>query len=206
MEQSQSGSEKKAGSRLIDAIKARDQAQVREALAGGADIHERAEQEWTPLNYAAGLGDLEMVKLLVEKGADITLAGRDNRTALMIAKAAGRKEVAAFLTEQEKQRGVWKDPALTCQYCKAYYLRDLRAFPGWKESRLNWKINKYWSDEMKSDYEKPFEDADVAFLHQDFTATKSMWHGENVIFEDVTAEWKTFCRETLKFAIPEDLL
>jgi hypothetical protein len=32
-----------------------------------------------------------------------------------------------------------------------------------------------------------------------------MWHGENVIFNQVTTEWKEFCAVALKFKAPEDL-
>ena len=189
--------------RLIDAVRSGDYALATKLLDEGADIHQRGEQDWVPLNFAAGRGDLQMVQLLVERGADVTLTGRDRRTPLMIAKAAGRIEVVKLLTDKEKALGIWKD---TRQYCKAFYLRDLRKYGKWSEQRKNWKINKYWSDEMKADYEKQFEDSDVVFVHQDFTVTKSMWHGENVLFDAVGPEWTSFCENELKFKIPDDLL
>lgn len=191
---------------LIEAVKSGDRERVRTLLARGCDVHERGEQDWPALNFAAGAGDLELTRLLVESGADITRTGKDNRSPLMIAKAAGRKLVAEYLTETEKKRGVWKDPAESRKYAKAYYLRDLRRFPGWTEARRNWVINKYWSDELKAEFEKALEDADIVFLHQDFTVTRSMWHGEHAIFDAVTDDWRQFCRDVLAFALPEDLL
>ena len=163
-------------------MKAQDYALVEKLIKEGCNIHQRAEQDWTPLNFAAGKGDLKMVELLVRLGADITAVGRDRRRPSSIAKAANRKEVAAFLTQKEKELGVWEDPLKYRPYCKAYYLRDLRKFKEWSEERKNWKINRYWSDEMKADFDKPFEDNDVVFIHHDFTVTKSMWRGEHVIF------------------------
>ena len=92
------------------------------------------------------------------------------------------------------------------KYCKAYHLADLRKFPSWKEVRKNWKPPGN-SSTSKTEEAPPKELADdhVVFLHDDFSVTESMWHKENVIFDDVTAKWKKFCRTTLSFEIPEDL-
>jgi uncharacterized protein len=193
--------------RVCDAVKSGDYELVRKLVKEGASVHQRAEQDWTPLNFAAGKGDLKMVELLVEElGADVTAVGRDRRRPLAIAKAASRTEVAQYLTGVEKKLGVWEDPLLLRPYCKAYYLRDLRKFPGWSEKRDNWKINKYWPDDIKADFEKPFEADDVVFVHHDFQVTKSMWRGEHVIFDAGSPAWEKFCKENLKFAIPDDLL
>ena len=101
---------------LIEAVKTGDMQAIEGLIRTGADVHERDEHGWTPLNWAAGKGDARAVALLLERGADVTLTGRDGRTALMIAKAAERRETAALLTEAEKQRGVWRDPRETRQY------------------------------------------------------------------------------------------
>lgn len=194
--------------KVIEAAKNGDTETLNRLLAGEANVNEQDEHGWTPLNWAAGKGDVETVKLLLEHGADITLTGRDNRTPLMIAKAANRKEVAAILTEEEKKLGIWKDPRETRPYCKAYYLRDLRKFNGWSESRINWKEDSatQGDDGDEKDKDAPFTDDKIVYVHQDFTVTESMWHNENVIYNDVTPEWVEFCEKELKFAIPEDLL
>ena len=194
--------------RVCDAVKAADYDLVRKLVKEqGGNVHQRAEQDWTPLNFAAGKGDLEMVKLLVEElGAEVTAVGRDRRRPSAIARAANRKEVVSYFTQKEKERNVWEDPLKWRPYCKAHYLRDLRKFPAWTEKRDNWKINKYWSDDIKADFEKPFADDDVVFIHDDLTVTKSMWRGEHVIFDSVSPEWEAFCKTELKFVIPEELL
>lgn len=33
-----------------------------------------------------------------------------------------------------------------------------------------------------------------------------MWHDEDVVFDQVTPEWKDFCEHMLEFAVPDDIL
>lgn len=189
--------------KVIEAAKNGDREALAALLAVGADVNEQDDQGWTPLNWAAGKGDAETVKALLEGGADVTLTGRDNRTPLMIAKAASRKEVAEILTEAEKEKGVWEDPRLSRPYCKAYYLKDLRQFADWSEKEP--EAGGEESDEEGGEG-GPLTDESIVYIHQDFTVTRSMWHGEDVVFDDVTPEWSEFCETKLEFAIPEDLL
>ena len=112
-------------------------------LNGEVDINGHGnEQEWTPLNYASGKGDLNMIKLLLEKGAGVFNTGRDQRTPYEIALAAGHVEVTQLLRDMENK--IDPERAKTSskrvpKYCKAYYLRDLRQFSEWIESKNNWK-------------------------------------------------------------------
>ncbi|KAK5652321.1 hypothetical protein OQA88_10671 [Cercophora sp. LCS_1] len=56
----------------------------------------------SPFWFACASGNLEIVKLLLEKGADIRFAvGRSSKTALHAAAYAGRAEVAELLLEKE---------------------------------------------------------------------------------------------------------
>jgi hypothetical protein len=180
--------------KILEAARSGELDALRSLLAEGADVDAADEQGWTPLNYAAGRGDAEAVRLLLEHGADPTVTGRDNRTPLMIARAADRKEVVGILTEAEQERGAWEDPRTTRPYCKAYHLRDLRAFDGWSEAPAE-----------SGDGEELTEES-IVYLHQDFTVTRSMWHGEEVVFDQVNEAWSQYCRGPLEFEIPEDLL
>lgn len=190
---------------LIDAAKLGDAQRIAQLLGNGADVHERDDKGWTPLNWAAGAGHLETVELLLEHGADVTYTGQDDRTPLMIAKAADRDQVAEILTRAEQEKGVWVDPRETRPYCKAYHLGDLRKFPDWSEPTpgADGSGSEGASEESEDD---ALTDASIVYVHQDFTVTRSMWHGEDVVFDDVTAEWRAFCASELEFAIPEDLL
>ena len=189
---------------LIDAVKADDPATVKQLIESKTDVNQSDEQGWTPLNWASGRGNLEVVKLLVENGADIFKVGRDQRTPYMIALAAGRVEVARFLREAERAADGGKSSKPPRKYCKAHYLKTLRQFPGWSESKINWKE----SAAGKNGDDKPGDDLSedsIVFIHQDLTVTRSMWHSEDVIFNRVDSEWEEFCARVLNFKVPDDL-
>ena len=111
---------------LIEAVKAENIASVKELIESGIDVNQVDEQGWTPLNWAAGRGNLDIARLLVEHGADIFKVGRDLRTPYMIALAAGRVEVVKFLREAEERVEGDKPARPERKYCKAYHLEDLR--------------------------------------------------------------------------------
>src|SRR5438105_3577846 len=59
------------GDRLHAAVRAGDLAEVREALAAGADVNARDTLGGTPLLDAAWSGNLEITNLLLARGADV---------------------------------------------------------------------------------------------------------------------------------------
>jgi hypothetical protein len=170
---------------LIEAIKSGNRAAVAELIQGGVELQQQDKQGWNALNWAAGSGHLEIVELLLEHGADPLAVGRDLRTPQTIALAAGHAEVVKRLREAEANAGA--GPAPVRKYCTAYHLGDLRRYSEFASA----------SEDLK--------DEDVVFLHQDFTVTKSMWAGEDVVFSNVTDQWKQFCSSELRFAVPDDL-
>ncbi len=68
-----------ASRELFEAILSGDAAKVRELLGKGVDINARDEDGWTLLRVAAGLGYLEVAKLL-EHGADVSAEDKKSRT------------------------------------------------------------------------------------------------------------------------------
>jgi hypothetical protein len=187
---------------LIEAVKNGDYATADKLILMGADVNQQDEHGWTPLNFAAGKGYLSLVKLLVENGADLFKVGHDLRTPYMIAHAAGRVSVMKYLMEVEKNFPGEKPARTPRKYCKAYYLKDLRTFEGWSESRINWKEKK---ENSSSEVGEDFTDDKVVFIHQDLTVTESMWYNENVIFNAVKPDWEEFCVSSLKFKVPDDI-
>jgi ankyrin repeat protein len=185
---------------LIVAVRSEDLQAVGELLRSSADVNQEDEQGWTALSYAAGRGDLDMVKMLVEHGANVFKVDNSQRTPYAIALAAGRADVAAYLREVEDAITGEKSPRRPRAYCKAYYLGDLRKYPGWFESRINWKAN------ADGDLDgNDLSDDSIVFIHQDHTVTMSMWHNEDVIFNMTTPEWADFCARELGFSVPDDL-
>ncbi|HEY6804826.1 MAG TPA: ankyrin repeat domain-containing protein [Pyrinomonadaceae bacterium] len=172
---------------FIEAIRSGNRSAVEKMISAGIDLTQQDKQGWTPLNWAAGAGHLEMVELLLENGADPLAVGRDLRTPQMIALAAGHAEVVQRLRRAEAGAKDGAQEASDRKYCNAYHLGDLRRYSA-------------WSSDVQD-----LSDGDVVFLHQDYTVTKSIWTGEDVIFDKVTDDWKEFCNNELRFAVPDDL-
>jgi ankyrin repeat protein len=181
--------------KIIAAAQQGDLQALEALVAAGADVNEKDEQGWTALHWSAGRGDAGAVNLLLEHQADVTLVGRDNRTPLMVARAAGRHDAVSVLTAAEKAKGVWKDPRESKPYCKAYYWKDLARYPQWAGP-----------SSQGNGTEQIVDSDSILYVHQDFTVTRSVWPGENVIFKTITPEWIQFCKSELKFAIPADLI
>ncbi len=165
-------------SQLIDAAKAGDVNRVQALIEAGEDLEQKDGYGWTALNWAAGQGDPVIVLLLLEAGANAANSGRDLRTPYQIALAAGQVEIATLLQQAEQRSGLRS-------YCKAY---PVKAF-----------------DYNPADWKALLVDDAVVFLHQDFSVTALMRHGEDVLFDRVSEEWRSYCREHLDFHVPTDL-
>jgi uncharacterized protein len=181
---------------INDAITQGNATEFVRLLNQSEDVNLQDEQGWTLLNWAAGAGNTEFVKLLIEKGADVFRCGRDNRTPYQIALAAGQIETVKYLREAEERCGGDLKCTSSRQeerraYCRAYPASSLRAFPSW--------------DELALESNESLSDNDIVFLHQDFTVTRSVVHGANVLHAAPTPEWRHFCVNTLGFKVPADL-
>lgn len=187
---------------LIEAVKSGDIAGVEAQLGAGANPDQQDEQGWTSLCWAAGKGDVALVRALLDAGADVFNTGRDLRTPYMIALAAGHAEAVKMLraAEDEAQPERARPERL---YCKAYTLSSLRQFPALAE-KIDSSAASGDGDGQAASGAKP-ADEDVLFIHQDYTVTKSMWHGEDVVFDGDAPQWREFCEATLGFKVPDDI-
>ena len=91
------------------------------------------------------------------------------------------------------------------RYCKAYLASSFKEFPGWEPKLDN--LRQPESDDPNKEPEKRTEldDDDILYLQESLIVTDGIFLDENVIFDDVTDEWTTFCTETLEFAVPDDV-
>ncbi|MGZ4955593.1 MAG: ankyrin repeat domain-containing protein [Methylobacter sp.] len=168
---------------LIEAAKAGDVNRVQALVESGEDLEQKDDYGWTALNWAAGHGDLATVRLLLEAGVNPVNSGRDLRTPYQIALAAAQVDVVTLLQQAEQNNGIASGrPGRS--YCKAYPANAFDQFPGW--------------------HQVPADDS-VVYLHQDFSVTASIWHGEDVVFDRVSEDWRSYCRDRLDFHVPTDL-
>lgn len=89
------------------------------------------------------------------------------------------------------------------KYCKAYYIRDLRAFEGWVENSRNARKEKREIDGKEVEIARELSDNDFLYLQENFIVADGILLDENIIFDQVTPEWVAFCKETLKFEVPD---
>ena len=86
------------------------------------------------------------------------------------------------------------------RYCKAYPVTRFREFGGWVENTANRRASEAQTGKLESP-ESTGED--YFFLQETFVVTDGIFLDENVIFDVVTPEWKSFCLDVLKFEIPD---
>ena len=181
---------------LIEAVKSGNSDSVRELVEAGAEVNQQDKQGWTPLSWAAGKGELEIVESLLQHGADPFLVGRDLRTPQMIAVAAGRAEVVKALRRAEAERQGGDAKQSERKFCSAFYVKELRGYSAWTENEIK-AADANAPQQLSGD--------DVVFLHGDYSVTRSIWANEDVVFDKVTDQWKDFCKSELQFTIPDDL-
>jgi hypothetical protein len=84
-------------------------------------------------------------------------------------------------------------------YCKAYPIERFREFSGWSENAQNARKEKGNGQET----EQIKDLTGHLYLQENFTVTDGIFLDQNIIFDQVTSEWVSFCKETLQFAVPE---
>lgn len=88
------------------------------------------------------------------------------------------------------------------KYCKAYSLKKLRQFSQWAVHAENTRKEKQEVDGKEVEVSRELGDDDFLYLQENYVVTDGIFKDKNVIFDDVTSEWKDFCRSTLQFEVP----
>ena len=93
------------------------------------------------------------------------------------------------------------------KYCKAYLLKDMRAFENWSENsenaRPDEKDRKHGGNGDEPAVPRTLTDDSIVYLQENYIVTDDSYKDEYILFDQVTLEWKRFCEEELKFEIPE---
>jgi hypothetical protein len=87
-------------------------------------------------------------------------------------------------------------------YCKAYLAQQFRQFPGWSENAANVRKETKEVGGKEVEVERQLDDDSILYLQENYIVTDGIFKDENIIFDNVTDEWKQFCHETLEFEIP----
>ncbi|HEU4455651.1 MAG TPA: hypothetical protein VFR81_21480 [Longimicrobium sp.] len=89
-------------------------------------------------------------------------------------------------------------------YCKAYYVRDLAAFPGWRPDLGSLRPETREEEGREVEVQRAaLAGDDVLFLQEDFGVTDGIFLDEHVVFADAGPEWRAFCAGELGFAVPD---
>lgn len=89
------------------------------------------------------------------------------------------------------------------QYCKAYLIKELRKFHKWKEKKENARTEKKESNGKEIDAPRKLSSNDFLYLHENYVVTDGIFADENIIFDNITEDWKKFCENDLNFRIPD---
>lgn len=87
-------------------------------------------------------------------------------------------------------------------YCKAYPIENFRAFEKWSEKPVEKPTEKQEAAEDTATAETSEENR-YLFLQENLVVTDGIFLDENIVYDNVTPEWETFCREQLHFEVPD---
>ncbi len=93
------------------------------------------------------------------------------------------------------------------RYCKAYLLKQMRAFDDWSEKAENARpLDKKELEKAGNggdpDAPRTLTDDSIVYLQENHVVTDDIYKDENILFDEVTPEWSRFCEEDLAFEIP----
>ena len=82
--------------------------------------------------------------------------------------------------------------AMMGRYCKAFAAKRFMEFAAWRPSNTT--------------YETTRETPEYLFLHEDLRVTAGIFTDEQIIFNEITPEWESFCHNVLCFTVPTEVL
>jgi hypothetical protein len=91
------------------------------------------------------------------------------------------------------------------KYCKAYSLSKFRRFGNWPERDADGLDAAVADSRTAPGSEALLAEHKYLFLHENLVVTRGIFMDENVVFDQITPEWESFCRNELKFEAPAGL-
>ena len=89
------------------------------------------------------------------------------------------------------------------KYCKAYPVKRLHEFSQWTERSDNTRKETKEIDGSEVEVNRQLTDDDILYLQENYVVTDGIFKDENIIFDQVTPEWKEFCHAVLEFEVPD---
>ena len=89
------------------------------------------------------------------------------------------------------------------KYCKAYPVARLRQYGEWTEKAENTRKETKQVDGIEIEAPRELTDEKFLYLQETYVVTDGIFLDENIIFNDVTSDWISFCESQLQFEIPE---
>lgn len=80
-------------------------------------------------------------------------------------------------------------------YCKAYPIVQFREYKNWSE--------RPHQAAPPSEGAEQAPEHNYLFLQENLIVTAGIFLDEEIVFDQVTAEWEDFCRNQLKFEVPD---
>jgi len=88
------------------------------------------------------------------------------------------------------------------KYCKAYLAKQFREYPAWSEKSENVRKEKKEVAGKEVEVDRELTDDSILYLQENYVVTDGIFKDMNIIFDNVTDEWKQFCHGQLAFEIP----
>jgi len=88
------------------------------------------------------------------------------------------------------------------RYCKAYYLKEIRNFPGLGKPDPMTAQEGQAQAAGSAPGSVDLPDDAIVYLHDDFSVTSGIARDEEVIFRSDAPAWESYCQEALKFEVP----
>ncbi len=88
------------------------------------------------------------------------------------------------------------------RYCKAYPISRFREYQKWTEKTENFRVEKNLINGKEMDGDLQADEKSHLYLQENYVVTDGIFIDENIIFDNVTPEWMSYCKDTLKFEVP----